>query len=196
MTTSTPQQTDPRPLYRDALGWVRGLVDAVPADRYGDPTPCTDFDVRTLVAHLAATVGRVYAVSIGESALSRPALIEGIPDEDLAATFGRAVDDLDPLWDNDELLDSTVTVPWGEVPGRGAVWGYLNEALVHGWDLAVATGQDAEADPALAEATFAVIVTFLPAQPRGGPVPFGQVVEPAADAGPTERLANWAGRRR
>ncbi|MFB9742917.1 TIGR03086 family metal-binding protein [Pseudonocardia sulfidoxydans] len=196
MTTPTAQQTDPRPLYRDALGWVRGLVDTVPVARYGDPTPCADFDVRTLVAHLIATVGRAQAVSLGEPAISRPSMIEGIPDDDLAATYGRAVDDLAPLWSNDAVLDSMVQVPWGEVPGRGALWGYLDEALVHGWDLAVATGQDVEADPALAQATFAAVVRFLPAEPRGGPVPFGPVVEPTADAGPTERLANWAGHHR
>ncbi|MGD9987441.1 TIGR03086 family metal-binding protein [Pseudonocardia sp.] len=196
MTTSTAQQIDPRPLYRDALGWVRGLVDAVPTARYGDPTPCPGFDVRTLVAHVTATVGRAQAVALGAPAVSRPSLIEGIPDTDLAATFARAVDDLAPLWSNDAMLDAPAQVPWGEVPGRGAVWGYLHEALVHGWDLAVATGQDAEADPALATATLAAVVRFLPAEPRGGIVPFGPVVEPAAGAGPTERLANWAGRRR
>ena len=45
------------------------------------------------------------------------------------------------VWADDARLDALVTVPWGRVPGRAAVWGYMREALVHGWDLAVATGQ-------------------------------------------------------
>ncbi|WP_098957493.1 TIGR03086 family metal-binding protein [Pseudonocardia sp. N23] len=196
MTTSTAQQTDPRPLLRDALGWVRGLVDAVPTARYDDPTPCTGFDVRTLMAHVVGIVGRANAAGTGVLPMSRPAVVEGIADAELAATIGLAIDGLTPLWENDDMLDTLIEVPWGTVPGRGVVWGYLNEALVHGWDLAVATGQDAEADPAAAEAALAAIVRFLPAEPRGGPVPFGPVVEPAAGAGPTERLANWAGRSR
>ena len=70
----------------------------------------------------------------------------------------------------------------------------LNEVLVHGWDLAVSTGQDPEADPALARAAHEIMERALPASPRGGEVPFGPVVDSTPDAGPTERLANWCGR--
>ena len=93
-------------------------------------------------------------------------------------------------------LGVLVTVPWGRVPGRAAVWGYVREALVHGWDLAVATGQDGEADPATAEAVLAVTQQVMPAEPRGGPIPFAAPVDPRPGAGPTERLANWCGRTR
>jgi uncharacterized protein (TIGR03086 family) len=82
------------------------------------------------------------------------------------------------------------------VPGRGAVGAYTSETLVHGWDLAVATGQDSEADPELAEAVLALARWAIPAEPRGGHVPFAQPVEPAAGAGATERLANWSGHAR
>ena len=85
-------------------------------------------------------------------------------------------------------------MPWGSVPGAGAIWGYLNETLVHGWDLAVATGQPSEADPDLAGAALAAAQRFIPAGPRGPEVPFGDAVSPAPDAGPTEQLANWSGR--
>ena len=33
------QNIDPRPLYRDALAWVRDLAAAVPAERLADPRP-------------------------------------------------------------------------------------------------------------------------------------------------------------
>lgn len=196
MTTSTAQQTDPRPLLRDAAEWVRGLVDGVPVARYGDPTPCGEFDVRTLLAHIVGVMGRAHAAGTGTPPLERPAIVTGIADDDLTAAVGTAIDALDPLWHNDAMLDEMIDVPWGRVPGRGVVWGYLNEVLVHGWDLAVATAQDCEADPDAAEATLAMFVQFLPAEPRGGPVPFGPVVEPATGAGPTERLANWSGHAR
>jgi uncharacterized protein (TIGR03086 family) len=96
----------------------------------------------------------------------------------------------------DGILDREVTAPWGTVPGRAALYGYLNETLVHGWDLAVATGQPVEAPREIAEAALAAAPRTLPAEPRGGHVPFAPPAPPAADAGPTERLANWSGRSR
>jgi hypothetical protein len=67
---------------------------------------------------------------------------------------------------------------------------------VHGWDLAVASGQDAEADPASATAVLVETRQVLPAEPRGGPIPFAAPVEPQHGAGPTEQLANWCGHSR
>lgn len=67
---------------------------------------------------------------------------------------------------------------------------------MHGWDLAVATGQPSEADADLASAALALAARTLPAEPRGGHVPFAPVAEPSPDAGPTEQLANWSGHRR
>jgi hypothetical protein len=40
-----------------------------------------------------------------------------------------------------------------------------------------------------------VVQQFIPAERRGGPVPFGQVVEIAADAPAYDRLAGWQGRK-
>ena len=68
---------------------------------------------------------------------------------------------------------------------------------MHGWDLAVATGQDSEADPELAEAVLAGRAAGRSRPSRAaGHVPFAAVVESAPGAGPTERLANWSGRPR
>ena len=84
--------------------------------------------------------------------------------------------------------------PFGRVPGSVVLGVHLAENLTHGWDLATATGQDPEADPALVAPAYATMQQALPATGREG-FPLDAPVEPAADAGPTERLANWSGRR-
>jgi uncharacterized protein (TIGR03086 family) len=119
-----------------------------------------------------------------------------VPDGGWADALAAAEAKMAAVWADDSVLDAVVTVPWGRVPGRAAVWGYVREALVHGWDLAVATGQDGEAAPATAEAVLVVTQRVMPAEPRGGPIPFAGPVDPRPEAGPTERLANWCGHTR
>jgi hypothetical protein len=87
------------------------------------------------------------------------------------------------VWSDDTRLDAELTVPWGTAPGRGAISGYLDETLVHGWGLAVATGQEPEADPVLAGAVLAIAQRMIPAEPRGGERRFAPAVEPRAGAG-------------
>jgi uncharacterized protein (TIGR03086 family) len=186
--------TDPRPLYADALTWVAGLVART--EGLAKPTPCAEYDVRALLGHIVATVRRARVVGEDGDVFDEPVVVTGVPDDGWPDALAAATEKTLAVWADDALLDRPSTVPWGRVPGRGAVWGYLNEALVHGWDLAVATGQDAEADPVVAEAALAAVQMFLPAEMRGGEIPFNEVVEPAPGAGPTERLANWSGHRR
>ena len=72
---------------------------------------------------------------------------------------------------------------------------YADEHLTHGWDLAVATGQDSEAPTGLAEPVLAFMQGAMPAK-RPPMVPFKDAVEPRPEAGATEQLANWMGRSR
>ncbi len=191
---TTAAITDPRPLYADALTWVGGLVAR--SRGLERPTPCAEYDVRALLGHIVATVERARVVGEDGDVFAQPVVVTGVPDDGWTDALAAASDKTQAAWADDTLLDRPSTVPWGRVPGRGALWGYLNEALVHGWDLAIATGQDAEADPVLAEAAMAAMQRFLPAGMRGDGIPFDAAVEPASGAGPTERLANWSGHRR
>lgn len=193
--TTTQTIADPRPLYRDAVTWVAGLAAGVPADRMDGPTPCDEFDVRALLGHLVTTVRKVHGFARGADTSAVPHVSTGIADDALATAYAADADAACTAWSDDALLEVVVRAPWGEVPGRQVLWGHLNEALVHGWDLAVATGQDPEADPALAAAALEWAGANLPAQGREQ-FPFADPAQPAADAGPTERLANWSGHRR
>ena len=185
---------DPRPRYRSAQRWVGDLLAGVRPDQFDSPTGCPDFDVRALVGHLVSTVERARVIGAGGSPDDVPFVTAGIADDAAAATYAASAARVWEVWDDDALLTAPVTVPWGTVPGAEALEGYLNEALVHGFDLAAATGQPTEADPAVVQPLLDRIAAILPGDFRGGPVPFAAVVEPAADAGPTERLANWSGR--
>ncbi len=192
MTASDTRLADPRPVYAASAAWVAELLAGVTSEQLALPTPCTEFDVRTLCTHLVGVADR--SVALGEAGSIDG--VSSLAEVFTAADFAARTESAKAAWADDAVLDRVMTVPWGQVQGRGILWAYTNEFLVHGWDLAVATGQAAEADQAVAEATAAVARVFIPAEIRTDPgVPFDTVVEPRADAGATERLANWAGHR-
>ncbi|WLP89413.1 TIGR03086 family metal-binding protein [Gordonia sp. NB41Y] len=189
--TASTAPADPRPAYAAATSWVTDLWSAVRSDQWDNRTPCTEFDVRTLASHLIGTARRAVALGSGADVFAVHPVADVFDVDTYAATVAEAIE----LWADDAKLAAPVTVPWGTVPGAGALWGYVNESLVHGWDLAVATGQNPEADPEVVATTIEIAQRFIPAEIRADDqVPFAAVVTPRPQAGPTERLANWAGR--
>lgn len=188
------QNTDPRPLHRRAVAQTGAVVSAVAPAQLTLPTPCTEFDVRALLSHITGGLNRIAIVGEGGDALARPAVEEGVPDDGWPAVYAAAAGRAAAAWADDARLDALVEVPWGKVPGRIALAGYIQEILAHGWDLAKATGQDTEGDPELAEWALAAARRILPPGNRGGEVPFGPVTEAPPGAGPYARLAAWLGR--
>src|SRR5919107_3629074 len=79
--------TDPRPLYRNALTWVHDLAAAVPAERLTAPTPCPDFDVRALLGHLVATVDRARVFGEGGDPNAEPRVVVGVADDGWTAAL-------------------------------------------------------------------------------------------------------------
>ncbi|MGB3369285.1 MAG: TIGR03086 family protein, partial [Rhodococcus sp. (in: high G+C Gram-positive bacteria)] len=76
----TAPDIDPRHLYRDALDWVAALIREVRTEQMPLPTPCTEFDVATLIGHQLAGVRRAATMGNGGSAESVPFVLEGFGD--------------------------------------------------------------------------------------------------------------------
>lgn len=173
--------------------WVQGLIAGVGPDQLDLATPCPDYDVRNLIGHLYGGAERARRMAVGADAAEVPVVLE-LPDGGLADGYGDRIIASQAAWDQRSDLSEPVLAPWGEVPAAGAVGGCLVEVLTHGWDLATATGQSPEAEPELAGPALVAAQTAIPADGRGGLMPFAPVVEPAPDSTPTEQLANWMGR--
>lgn len=172
--------------------WVQAVMARIGADQLGAPTPCPDFDVKTLIGHLNTGAERIAVMAEGHDARSVPPVLD--VGRDPAAEYGRRAARGQQAWAQWDDLSKTVVAPFGELPAAAALGNYLCESLAHGWDLAVATGQPAEVDDDLATTALGVSQRRIPAERRGGPIPFGPVVESAADATPIERFVNWTGR--
>lgn len=191
-TRLDPPLPDLRQAVASAQEWVAGLAAGVRPDQLDLATPCTDFDVEALLKHLFGVADRLVAMGAGRPADSVPPSVSVLP-SDVVETYRARVEEGRRAWSDPASLGRLVEAPFGRVPGAVVLGVYLAENLTHGWDLATATGQDPEADPALVGPAHATMLRALPAEGRDG-FPFAAAVEPAADAGPTERLANWSGR--
>lgn len=194
--TEVQALTDPRPTFWAAQDWVAMLLDGIDATMFEDPTPCPDYTVGELAGHLIAVLDRARVVAEGGDVNAQPQVITAVPDDDFAAAFRQRLPSLSAVWTDAVLLAEVVVPPGVGVRGDLGMWKYSNEIVVHGWDLAVATGQPAEAPNGVSRLVLDRAPNIVPAAQRGGFVPFDPPVEPAPDAGPTERLANWNGHRR
>jgi uncharacterized protein (TIGR03086 family) len=170
------------------------LISTIDRADLDGPTPCSEYDTRTLVGHVLTVLRRITTVAQGGDALSVPRVTTGVPDTDLATTAADDAGRLAQVWSDDAVLDRLVTLPFGTMPGRAAAAAYTQELTVHGWDLATAIGRTDLLDDVLAAATLGAARQFVPADARGGPVPFGPVIDVPEDAPPYARLVGWLGR--
>ncbi|MET7911458.1 TIGR03086 family metal-binding protein [Streptomyces avermitilis] len=186
--------TDPRPLYARAAEQIAALIKTVRPEQLAGPTPCSEFDVRTLLSHMAGGTRRIAVVGAGGDGLAVRPFLDGVPDDGWAAAYDEVRAEVEKSWADDARLDALVHVPWGEAPGRTALSGYVMEAVTHTWDLSEALGRPLGLDPELAEFALAIAHRVLPDEQRGDDLPFDSAVPAPEGADAYERLAAWLGR--
>ncbi|MER7244757.1 TIGR03086 family metal-binding protein [Kribbella sp. NPDC000426] len=182
---------DPRPMFVRALDQAQQLMESVRPEELGLPTPCTEYDVRTLLGHLLTVVGRIDLALSGEDIFSIPTVTET---EDVAGLWKERRTALEATLAADDVLERVCRVPWGTVSGAVALVSYARELATHSWDLAKATGRLDVLDDGIATYLLPMSKQYLPAEPRGGQIPFGPVVPVADDAPPYDQLVAWQGR--
>lgn len=190
-TTTTPG--DPRPTMLRAADLAATLVDTVAPDDLDRPTPCSEWAVRDLLAHLVAVTHRVAHIARGGAPLELPSLVAGEPAQGWAGGFRDGLDDVRSAWADDGLLARVVQHPIGAVPGAVAAGIYAQEFTAHAGDLAVALARTDLLDEELAEEVLRSSRRLMPAdRPAGVPFDPAREVDPGAPA--HVRLAAFLGR--
>jgi uncharacterized protein (TIGR03086 family) len=175
-----------------------GLVAAISDDQLGAPTPCPRYTLGDLLDHVntlaeafsqAATKQRTASdgpAPLGDASRLGDQWRMRIPERLLAMARAWA----DPTAWQGKTAAGGIELP-GEIAGLVA----LNEVMVHGWDIAQATGQPYAVDPELAELC---IQSMGPRpgedRPVGEDVGFGRPVPVPADAAAVDRLVGAMGR--
>lgn len=172
---------------------LASVLERLTDDELADPTPCPGTSVGDLVDHLS-----VFAISFTGSARKESPRVVDVPLPDAAnlgpGWRGRVAAELTVLaaaWREPSAWDGITNAGPIEMPAEMAGLVALDELVVHGWDLAVATGQPYTVTDAEAEAAAAFIRGFD--VPRDGAL-FGPEVAVAGEAPALDRLLGLAGR--
>jgi uncharacterized protein (TIGR03086 family) len=191
MTSAT--ELDITACHRAALDATREVVAGIDASAWDGPTPCEDWDVRALLNHVVA--GNWWAAR-----LARGETIEEVGDVYDGDVIAPA-----PLGAYDEsavaaasafeapgALDAPCAVSYGPVPGSVYAGHRFLDVAVHGWDLAVATGQPSPLSPEIVDACWRVLEPQLDLLHASGM--FGTELPAPAGADATDRLLRTLGR--
>ncbi|MFF7652737.1 TIGR03086 family metal-binding protein [Streptomyces sp. NPDC007983] len=175
---------------------VTALLSGVSDDQLGAPTPCGDYSVGELLDHfMGFTIGMRDAArktTGGPDPQPRPGqgAAEGL-DPGWRRELPRRLDDLAAAWRDPAAWQGT-TQAGGVTMAADAIGLFaLDELVIHGWDLARATGQPFDCDRPSAEAVVGLLSAF-PEEARGSG--FGPVVTVPEDASALDRAVGLSGR--
>jgi uncharacterized protein (TIGR03086 family) len=181
----------PAPLFdlQPAAQELARIVAGVRDDHLDGPTPCEEMTVGDLLAHVT-----------GLTAAFRVAAEKGSADDigeiDVARwreLVPRHLDALVEAWRDPAAWQGRTEA--GGVPLSGVEAGAvaLDEIVLHGWDLARATGQTFSCDPVSTEVVLGFTSEVAAAEERPEGL-FGEPVEVPADAPALDRALGFSGR--
>ncbi|HEY5981170.1 MAG TPA: TIGR03086 family metal-binding protein [Microlunatus sp.] len=172
------------------------LVAGVTDDQLGDPTPCPEMTVGTLLAHLA-TLAQAFtdaaAKVSGPTTSTPPTQTVPVLPDDWRTVIPARLEALVAAWQQSEAWQGETTVGGVTMPATDIGYVANNELVVHGWDLSAATEQPFEVAEANLEASW-VMVFNTPDEPAARAGLFGPRLPVAESAPLLDRVLAGAGR--
>lgn len=180
-------------MFDRATAWtatkVAGAQDQMDAD-----TPCEEWSVRRLLDHVLFAQ-QMFASGPSGGTVAPPS---GPPPEmvgdDPATQYEEARKATVQAFARPGALEGTVKGSSGDVPAMQVLGIAICDQLIHGWDLAKATGQDANMPDDLAAAALQMLDGRIPDEARGPGKNFKAAVDVAPDASAQDKLIGYCGR--
>jgi uncharacterized protein (TIGR03086 family) len=181
------------PELTDAAGATAVVVDHVTPAELGDRTPCGEWDVQALVNHVVLWTShslerRAHGESVAPELMER----DFTADPDFARAYRAQLDRALEAWADPAVWDQELDVMGSKTPAADVGALIIAELVLHGWDLAAATGQRYAVSDRAASAALAAVEAnaelFRKYQGFADPVPV------AADAPVLDRVLAMSGR--
>jgi uncharacterized protein (TIGR03086 family) len=174
------------------------LLRDVPDERLDDPTPCPAYTLGDLVEHVGGlTIAFTGAAKkdTGDATSQAASGDASRLGDDWRTRIPRDLTALAEAWRDPEAWTGMTKAGGIDLPGEVAGMVALDELVIHGWDVARASGQPYEVDQPALEAVHGFVAQFAaPEQAAIREGLFGPVVEVPDDAPQLDRVIGLTGR--
>ncbi|MFJ5990572.1 TIGR03086 family metal-binding protein [Lentzea sp. NPDC092896] len=180
-------------LHRTAVRTSVEIVAEVSADDLGKPTPCSEWTLAELLAHMTAQHHGFAAAARGTG--SDLAAWEVLTSSRPVADYSEAAEDVLAAFAEPEVPQREFDLPefGARFPATQAIGFHLIDYVVHGWDVARSLGRDYRLAPELAEPALRIALAVPDGEGRLKPgAPFGPAL--ATDDDPLNRILAALGR--
>jgi uncharacterized protein (TIGR03086 family) len=156
---TTTRDTGPALMATAAAQTARAVTGAAEGGTRKDhTTPCADWDLRTLLNHTILWTSysaerRAYGESVAEDLMGKDFTADPGYAEAYQAQIAKAV----AAWSDPEAWTRELGVMGNTTPAGDVAAMLIMEMVLHGWDVARATGQDYQCDETLARAVLATV---------------------------------------
>ncbi|MFD7690743.1 TIGR03086 family metal-binding protein [Streptomyces sp. NPDC059781] len=175
---------------------VARLAEAVTDGQLADGTPCPRYTVRNMLGHLLGL-----AVAFRDAGRKELGVTTDTSPEAALPDIGpgwreelpKVLDELAEVWRDPAAWTGMTRAGGVDLPGAVAGAVVTDELVIHGWDLARATGRAYAPDPAPLQASYDFLLAAAADSDRGGGI-FGPVVPVPPDAPLLDRTIGLSGR--
>jgi uncharacterized protein (TIGR03086 family) len=176
---------------------LAGVVNGVRDDQLTAPTPCPGTSVAAMLDHVdgfALAFAFAAQHTAPPSGSKPPSPNASQLDPEWRTRIPERLSALADAWRAEDAWTGMTQAGGLDLPSEVAGVIALDEVVVHGWDLAVATGQPYSVDPRLLGAVHRFVRSSAEQNPNGTPGMFGPPVAVPDDAPLLDRVIGLSGR--
>jgi uncharacterized protein (TIGR03086 family) len=174
------------------------LISGVPDELLDGPTPCPKYRLGDLVEHVGGLAQAFTAAATkagGEAGSQAPSGDASRLPDDWRTRIPRDLDAMAAAWREPEAWTGMTQAGGVDLPGEAAGIVALDELVIHGWDVARASGQPYDCDEPSLEAVHGFVAQFsAPGQEEARGNLFGPVVPVPEDRPLLDRVVGLTGR--
>jgi uncharacterized protein (TIGR03086 family) len=153
MTDATGGNATTGQLYARAMRETERFIGNIRPEQWSDATPCTEWTIRDVVNHIVGENLWAVEIFLGKTMADVGDRLDGdLVGDDPSGAYARSVPPASSAAEASGAMETTCHLSFGDFPGSEYASQLFLDTLIHGWDVAIASNQDATLNPDLVQA--------------------------------------------